>query len=63
MLQWMASCGIAVMIVSVGLLCADDFDDYVWHCCDHCCWIPARLLMRLCAIAVGLLWNCLGFAV
>ena len=70
MLQWMASCGIAVMIVSVGLLCADDFDDNVWHCCDHhviivvgflrdCC----EIMCDCCGIAVVLLWDCCETAV
>ena len=65
MLQWMASCGIAVMIVSVGLLCADDFDDYVWHGCDHrviivvgflrdCC----ETMCDCCRIALELPWFC-----
>ena len=59
MLQWMASCGIAVMIVSVGLLRPDDFDDYVWHCCDHRVIIVVGFLRECCEIHI----NYLGFAV
>ena len=69
MLQWTASCGIAVMIVSVGLLRADDFDDYVWHCCDHrviivvgflrdCC----EIMCDCCGIALVLPCDCYGAA-
>ena len=59
MLQWTASCGIAVMIVSVGLLLADDFDDYVWHCCDHRVIIVVGFLRDCCEVTyVRLLWDC-----
>ena len=59
----MASCGIAVMIVSVELLCADDLDDYVWHCCDHCVIIVVGFLRDCCEITyVRLLWDCCGIA-
>ena len=59
----MASCGIAVMIVSVGLLCADDFDDNVWHCCDHRVIIVVGFQRDCCEITyVRLLWDCFSFA-
>ena len=59
MRQCVASCGIAVMIVSVGLLCADDFDDYVWHCCDHRVIIVVGVLRQCCEI----MCDCCGIAV
>ena len=55
----MASCGIAEMIVSVGLLCADDFDDYVWHGCDHRVIIVVGFLRDCCEI----MCDCCGLAV
>ena len=59
----MASWGVAVTIVSVGLLCADDFDDYVWHCCDHRVIIHVGFLRDCCEITyVRLLWDCYGIA-
>ena len=68
----MASCGIDVMIVWVGLQCADDFDDYVWHCCDHCLIIVVGFLRDgceimytcdYCGIVVELPWFCRVIAV